>query len=496
MRRFACLTSATLLLSATASAGTWSIQSQPLATTLANVQPDVAIDGDVALWLWSSLHRSGATWTLKSLGAPSLKGIGEALAIDGTRAALGAPEEASLAGAVATLTWNGTSWQAESTLTLTPAVAGARFGKSVGLSGDTLVVAAPEVKVGNFAQAGSVYVYVRSGGSWVQQGVLTSPTPSTSQRWGTYIDIDGDRIVVGAAPGAAHVFSRTGTSWALEATLTPPSSKSSAGFGIPVELDAGRIAVGTGGDTWVVTFALSGSTWSPEAEIDAPGVSGLLSLALSGDSIAVGRAYTGGVETYARKAGAWVHEQALSVPVQGQLGTRLDMDGNTLIAQHLQNSGGSNTAWIFVRSACGAGCSCTGSGQCDTGDCVSGVCCVGCGPADAGSDGSAGSGGAAGSSGTGGGSGSGGAGGSAGGASGSPGGGSGGATGTGASSGADASAEAGLGTSSSSSSGCGCRVDKRGTERAWWAHVAVALLLALRRTSPSQRRRVSGIMRR
>ena len=486
MRRFLSLAAAVLLVSATAQAGTWTIQAQPLATTSANVQPDVAIDGDVALWLWSSLHRSGTTWTLKNLQPPSLAGIGEALALSGTRAALGAAEQASLAGAVATLTWNGASWQLESTLTLTPAVAGARFGKTVGLSGDTLVVAAPEVKVGNTVQAGSVYVYVRTASDWAQQAVLTSPTPVTSQRWGTYLDIEGDRLVVGAAPGAAHVFARTGTTWALEATLTPPSSKSSPGFGIPVELDGGRIAVGTGADTWVVTFTLSGTTWSPEGEIDAPGIAGLMSLALSGDSIAVGDAYTGGVQTYAHHSSGWVHEQSLSVPVQGQLGTRLDMDGDTLIAQHLQNSGASNTAWIFVRASCGVGCSCTESGQCDTGECVGGVCCAGCSPSDAGSDGQAGSGGAAGAGG--------GFGGNAG-ASGAPGGGaggggaggaSGGGTGTGASGGADAGMDAGTASGSGSSSGCGCRVDDRGTRGEWLA-LLVVLALALIRSSRRER---------
>ncbi|GEM_PF-6659699 len=74
-RRFACL-AATLLASSTASAGTWSIQSQPLATSSANVQPDVAIDGDVALWLWGSLHRSGTTWTRRASGPRRSKASG------------------------------------------------------------------------------------------------------------------------------------------------------------------------------------------------------------------------------------------------------------------------------------------------------------------------------------------------------------------------------------------------------------------------------------
>jgi len=169
------------------------------------------------------------------------------------------------------------------------------------------------------------------------------------------------------------------------------------------------------------------------------------------------------------------------VPLQGQLGTRLDMDGQTLIAQHLQNLGASNTAWIFVRSPCGVGCSCTESGQCDTGGCVGGVCCVGCGPTDAGADGQAESGGAAGSAGTGGAAGSSGAAGSGGG-SGATGGGSGGATGTGASSGADASDDAGIGSASGSGSGCGCRVGERGTGSAWWPWLAAAVgFLAARR---------------
>ena len=138
----------------------------------------------------------------KSLGAPSLKGIGQAHALSGTRAALGAAEESSLAGAVATLTWNGTSWQPESTLTLTPTIPGARFGKSVGLSGDTLVVAAPEVKVGSFPQAGSVYVFFgrrrldRGSRDLRAQGGGMGPRT----------------IAVGAAPGSARHAARHGRS--------------------------------------------------------------------------------------------------------------------------------------------------------------------------------------------------------------------------------------------------------------------------------------------
>lgn len=474
MRTIALTAAVLLLVSTPAKAGTWSLQSQPLATAGASVQPDVAIDGDTALWLWSSLHRTGTSWTMKGLQPPSLKGIGEACALSGSRAALGAAQESTTAGAVATLLWDGAAWQLEDTLTPSPVIAGARFGEAVGLSGDTLVVGAPNVTAGTFAQAGAVYVFVREANAWAQQAVLQSPTPQASQRWGTYLDVEGDRIVVGAASVTAHVFKREGTSWALEATLTPPSSKSIPGFGGPVELSGDRIAVGTKGDAWIVTFTRSGPTWNVEAELDGPGVTAVASLALSGDSLAVGSYYSKGVETYARKANVWLHEQSLTAPVQGQLGTALDMDGDTLIAQQLQNSNSVNTSYIFVRAACGVGCACSTSGQCDDGECVAGVCCVGCATADAGGDGQAGSAGSAA--------------GGAGGAGAAPGsganaGGSG-APGTGGAIGFDAGADAGVGPGygSSSSSGCGCRASGRGAPAGALA-LCAALALWCRRAA-------------
>lgn len=435
---------ALVLAAAPAHAGTWAIQGEQLVTTLANVEPHVAIDGDTALWMTSALHRTGTTWSLKSIqGVP-----GPTCAVSGNRAALGAPLYSSWAGSASTLTYDGSSWAFEATLSPSPPIAGARFGESLALVGDTLAVAAPEVDVGTASLAGSVYVFVKTSSGWVQQALLTSPAPTTNQRWGTALDAGPDRIVVGAPPDAVHVFARSGTIWTLEATLTAPSTESADGFGFHVALDGTRLAVGTSDDAWLVVFAWSGGAWTVETEIDTPALPALHSLTLSGDSIAVGDYNTFGIQTYYRKPTGWVLEQTLSVPEQGTLGTDIDMDGDTLIASHLNNSGGGQRPYIFVRSACGAGCACTTSNQCDVGECVGGVCCDTCAPPDGGAAGAGGTAGAGGSGGTAGSIGAGGNAGTSGG---------GGAGSSSSAGGGAAAPDGGFGPGSGSSSGCGCR---------------------------------------
>ena len=76
------------------------------------------------------------------------------------------------------------------------------FAESVATSGDTLVVGAP-------AQS-AAFVFGRLNGRWFQRQRIASPA-SALDRFGTSVDIDGTRILVGApgasnGDGAAYVF--------------------------------------------------------------------------------------------------------------------------------------------------------------------------------------------------------------------------------------------------------------------------------------------------
>jgi hypothetical protein len=118
--------------------------------------------------------------------------------------------------------------------------------------------------------AGAAYVFVKRPGSlfWDQQAYLKPATVGTTQasdRFGTSVAISGDVIVVGAPledggaafgggpdesatnSGAAYVFSRAGTTWTQDAYLKPQSfGATQAGdlFGSSVAIDGGTIVVG------------------------------------------------------------------------------------------------------------------------------------------------------------------------------------------------------------------------------------------------------------
>src|SRR5262249_27172062 len=63
-------------------------------------------------------------------------------------------------------------------------VAGDLFGTAVALSGDVVVVGAPEAATAAGTGAGAAYVFVRSGSSWTEQQKLTAADGLPNQNFG------------------------------------------------------------------------------------------------------------------------------------------------------------------------------------------------------------------------------------------------------------------------------------------------------------------------
>jgi len=106
-----------------------------------------------------------------------------------------------------------------------------KFGADVAVSGDTAIVAAPS----STSASGSVHIYERGDdGGWIKSSTVLVPSDSFSgNRFGRSIDIDGDTIVIGSTFdvsgafddleglfGCAYVFARrTDGNWVEEARL-------------------------------------------------------------------------------------------------------------------------------------------------------------------------------------------------------------------------------------------------------------------------------------
>jgi len=127
--------------------------------------------------------------------------FGGAVAIDGDVIVIGAPEDdddGSSSGAAYVFRFDGTEWAQEQKLTAFDADGGDDYGYSVAISGDTIIVGANRDDLPGLSRAGSVYVYRFVAGSWEHEDHLTAPDIAADDRFGTSVAIDGDTLVVGA----------------------------------------------------------------------------------------------------------------------------------------------------------------------------------------------------------------------------------------------------------------------------------------------------------
>src|SRR5438094_658838 len=202
---------------------------------------------------------------------------------------VGVPSAAS--GAAYVFVRSGDSWTQQAKVTPPMSPVSGYFGKSVAVSGDTIVVGAPEAQT-PAGYTGTAFVYVRSGTTWTEQSELIPHHLGAAPQFGLAVAVDGDTALVGALrdegpggqnSGSARVFIRSGTEWTEQAQLVASDGSQGDLFGESVELDGDTAVVGAPsantaagelvGKAYV--FVPSGGVWTEQAALSAPdGVSG------------------------------------------------------------------------------------------------------------------------------------------------------------------------------------------------------------------------------
>src|SRR5581483_8693342 len=106
------------------------------------------------------------------------------------------------------------------------------------------------------AQIGAVWVFVRTGTTWAQQGeklIGTGASGNAQQGTGVALSADGNTLLVGgsadnAGNGAAWVFTRSGSTWTQQGgKLVGSGNVGAAGQGISVALSADGNTAALGG---------------------------------------------------------------------------------------------------------------------------------------------------------------------------------------------------------------------------------------------------------
>ena len=238
-------------------------------------------------------------WSQQALIAPSISDVadrfGSSISLSGDTLVVGAPSEDSAlnsdgrvnpadnsareSGAVFVFTRNSEGvWIEQTMLKASNTDQDDRFGKSVSLSGDTLVVSADREDSALTAngsvnpddnsarESGAVYVFERNlAGVWTEQAFLKASNADQFDNFGRSVSLSGDTLVVSAVfeasalntdgsvnpsdnsaflAGAVYVFERDATgSWIEQAFLKASNTEGGDRFGGSVSLSGETLAV-------------------------------------------------------------------------------------------------------------------------------------------------------------------------------------------------------------------------------------------------------------
>jgi hypothetical protein len=139
---------------------------------------------------------------------------------------------------------------------------GAACGTALAIAGDTVAVGCPTDNPGSVSEAGSAYVFERNQGgtdTWGQVAKLTAADGAAGDLFGSAVGISGDTVVVGAPEdnhaepeaGSAYIFSRNqggADAWGQVAKLTAADAAFDDNFGCSVAISGDAVVVGADHD--------------------------------------------------------------------------------------------------------------------------------------------------------------------------------------------------------------------------------------------------------
>ena len=226
--------------------------------------PAVASDGQAnrgVAYLWQ--RTAEGDW--KAIPTPLSQGqagdaFGGALAVHGDWAAVGAPK-ADLGfiedfGKLYLYQNQGGVWQPAQSI-ITPDYLQLQFGGAAALSDAWLAVGAPGSSIATAAANGdgSVYLFSLQNGAWIYQQTLAAP--QKAGRFGASLALDGDRLVVGAptelrsvndnqGSGNVYAYRLEGNVWTQDAAFPLPNLNAhfNGQLGAAVALQGDTLAVG------------------------------------------------------------------------------------------------------------------------------------------------------------------------------------------------------------------------------------------------------------
>ena len=289
-------------------------------------------------------------------------------------------------------------------LTADDGASGDKFGISVSIDGDTIVIGARNDD-DNGGESGSAYVFTRDtagdlASGWTQVAKLVADDGAGGDFFGNRVSINGDTIVIGADHsdnmgtdhGSAYVFTRDtagdlASAWTQVAMLTADDGAHNDKFGNSVSVDGDTIVIGAWhdddngdntGSVYVFTRDTAGdlaSGWTQVAKLTADDAAGYDQfgdiVSVDGDTIVIGAftkddmgdssgsAYVFTRDTVGDLDSGWTQVTKLTADdgaAVDNFGFSVSIDGDTIVIGARKDDDGpgdSGSAYVFTRDTAG-----------------------------------------------------------------------------------------------------------------------------------------------
>lgn len=336
--------------------------------------------------------RTGGVWTqqakLTASDASQSDFFGDSVSISGDSVLVGAPHddrEGTDAGSAYVFVRTGGTWTQQAKLIAPDTAFYDTFGASVAVSGDTAVIGATNDDHVGASDAGSAYVFVRTGGVWAHQAKLIASDAAAEDAFGSSVAITGDTAVVAAVlddhidlnnPGSAYIYVRTGPPgsevWTEQAKLTASDANAGDSFGEKVSVSGDTVVVGAeradlavgsnAGAAYV--FVRAGGVWTEQAKLTASDAATIdffgISVAVSGDTALIGAYqddHAGGISAgsayvFVRAGGVWTEQAKMTASDAAEsdnFGFSVALDGETaVVGAYRDDDAGSQSGSAYV----------------------------------------------------------------------------------------------------------------------------------------------------
>jgi len=319
--------------------------------------------------------RSGVKWTqqAKLIASDGIESdwFGSSLALAGETAVIGAPQigaqsDGDNKGKAYVFVRKKTQWKQQETLTAKDGTNGCGFGKSVAISGTTVLVGSPFADMPTGGDKGCIYVFTSNnsilnsmlGGTrsiWKQQARIVAGDGIEMDNFGHAVALSGNSALIGLSDSEhAYVFVRKGSVWSQQAILSNDDAGEYDTFGSSVAIAGDIAVVGAYHDDTMAgvdagsayVFARNGNLWYHEKKLTAKDGARYdffgHSVAISGDTALVGSFYSdtgagvdaGSVYVYVRDGGLWSQQAKLTAKdaVAGDMfGWAVALSGDTAL---------------------------------------------------------------------------------------------------------------------------------------------------------------------